>query len=143
MVALSALLDASQALRCSASTMRSLFLLLIAFVASTQALLLQPAGQLGLHRAATSPAARFDSCTTMSCRTNLKKEKRVRNRINAFRFKKGGFVKRRFNGPDYAAEQKKADEDSQFFSMIFTYSAEADAAAAEEAKNAPKEEAKA
>lgn len=55
----------------------------------------------------------------MGCRTNLKKDKRLRNRINAFRFKKGGFVnKRRFNGPDYAAEQKKADEDNQFFSMV-------------------------
>jgi hypothetical protein len=27
----------------------------------------------------------------MACRNNLKKEKRQRNRINAFRFKKGGF----------------------------------------------------
>ena len=54
----------------------------------------------------------------MGCRTNLKKEKRVRNRINAFRFKKGGFVKRRFNGPDYAADQKKADEDNEFYSMV-------------------------
>lgn len=54
----------------------------------------------------------------MACRTNLKKEKRTRNRINAFRFKKGGFTKRRFNGPDYAAEQKKADEDNQFFALV-------------------------
>lgn len=55
----------------------------------------------------------------MSCRTNLKKEKRQRNRINAFRFKKGGFSKRRFNnGPDYAAQQKAADEDSKFYSLV-------------------------
>ena len=58
-------------------------------MSSLQALLLQPAGQLGLHRAATSPAARFDSCTTMSCRTNLKKEKRQRNQENMRKFKKG------------------------------------------------------
>ena len=108
----------------------------------------------------------------MACRTNLKKDKRVRNRTNAFRFKKGGFVKRRFNGPDFAAQQKKIDEDNQFTSLvrrraaprrapkgaapgcqlstrlpvraqIFTYTAEAEAAAAEEAKAAEKEEAKA
>ena len=49
----------------------------------------------------------------MACRTNLKKEKRLRNRINAFRFKKGGFGKSRFRaGPDYSAMQKRADEDA-------------------------------
>ena len=78
----------------------------------------------------------------MGCRTNLKKEKRVRNRINAFRFKKGGFVRRRF-GPDYAAEQAKADADNQFYSMVFTYTAEAAALAEEEAKKEAKEGAKA
>merc|ERR1719230_1595481 len=109
--------------------MRSLLMLLLAFVASTQALILQTAGHLGLSRAAASAAnpewARADSCPCMACRTNLKKEKRVRNRVNAFRFKKGGFTKRRFNnGPDYAAEQKKADEDNAYFAMVFTYSAE-------------------
>jgi hypothetical protein len=31
------------------------------------------------------------TCVCMACRNNLKKEKRQRNRINAFRFKKGGF----------------------------------------------------
>lgn len=31
------------------------------------------------------------TCVCMSCRNNLKKEKRQRNRVNAFRFKKGGF----------------------------------------------------
>merc|ERR1712178_131883 len=37
---------------------------------------------------------------TMRCRTNLKKEKRLRNRINAFRFKKGTFNKfSRLGGP--------------------------------------------
>ena len=75
----------------------------------------------------------------MACRTNLKKEKRARNRINAFRFKKSQPFRRRFNGPDYAADQKKADEDNKFYSLVFTYSAEAEALAAEEAK---KQEAK-
>jgi len=75
----------------------------------------------------------------MACRTNLKKEKRARNRVNAFRFKKGGFVRRRFNnGPDYAAEAKKEQEDNDFFSMVFTYSAEEAAAAEAEAKEAAK-----
>lgn len=31
------------------------------------------------------------TCVCMGCRNNLKKEKRQRNRVNAFRFKKGGF----------------------------------------------------
>jgi len=31
------------------------------------------------------------TCVCMACRNNLKKDKRVRNRVNAFRFKKGGF----------------------------------------------------
>ena len=88
-------------------------------------------------RSAVAPAA-----VTMGCRQNLKKEKRVRNRINAFRFKKGGFVRRRF-GPDYAAEQAKADADNQFYSMVFTYTAEAAALAEEEAKKEAKEGAKA
>ena len=135
--------------------------------------MLQTASQLGLRSAAATPAfdfARTEDCACMGCRTNLKKEKRQRNRINAFRFKKGGFTKKRFNnGPDYAAQQKKADEDNEFFSMVrvgprtgwdgvacsialctnarrqrvsgqvYTYSAEAAALAEEEAKNAPKE----
>ena len=67
---------------------------------------------------ASSDAWRAES-PCMGCRTNLKKEKRVRNRVNAFRFKKGGFTKRRFNnGPDYAADQKKADEDNKFYSLV-------------------------
>ena len=79
--------------------------------------MLQTASHLGLARVA-APAARVEACPCMACRTNLKKEKRLRNRTNAFRFKKGGFTKRRFNGPDYAAEQKKADEDNQFYSLV-------------------------
>jgi hypothetical protein len=55
----------------------------------------------------------------MSCRTNLKKEKRMRNRVNAFRFKKGGFSKNRFRaGPDYGAIQRKADEDAKYYSLV-------------------------
>ena len=74
----------------------------------------------------------------MRCRTNLKKDKRVRNRVNAFRFKKGGFTKKRFNnGPDYAAEQKKADEDNKYMALIFSYSAEEAALAAAAPKAEP------
>ena len=131
---------------------RSLLLLVLAFVASTQvtrrlrvpatpaerpyhrsasvrerapaaflsqAFLLQTAGHLGLHSAASCAASRVESCPCMRCRTNLKKEKRLRNRINAFRFKKGGFgPRRRFSPVDHAAIQKKADEDNQFSSMV-------------------------
>merc|ERR1740138_1838907 len=100
-------------------SIRALLLLLVAFLGSTQALLLQTAGHLGLHSADVA-VTRTDGCPCMRCRTNLKKDKRQRNRVNAFRFKKG---------PDYAAEQKKADEDNKFFSLVFTYSAEEAAAA--------------
>ena len=86
---------------------------------AAQALLLQPAGHMGLASACSPAAARVGDIA-MARRTNLKKEKRARNRINAFRFKKGGFTKRRFFGPDAAAEQKKADEDNQFYSMVRT-----------------------
>ena len=107
-----------------------------------QALLLQTASHLSLNRA-VSTAPRTEACPCMACRTNVKKEKRQRNRVNAFRFKKGGFTKRRFNGPDYAAEQKKADEDASFYALIFTHSAEEaaamEAAAKEEEKAAKKE----
>ena len=110
-------------------------------MSAAQAFMVATAGRLGLASAATGcTAARVEECPCMGCRTNLKKEKRVRNRINAFRFKKGGFVRRRF-GPDYAAEQAKADADNQFYSMVFTYSAEAAALAEEEAKKEAKKEA--
>merc|ERR1719486_517912 len=117
-------------------SIRALLLLAVAFLGSTQAFVLQAAGQLGLHSASVA-ATRTDECPCMRCRTNLKKDKRLRNRVNAFRFKKGPVFKRRFNGPDYAAEQKKADEDNKFFSLVFTYSAEEAAAAQAEAAKAP------
>merc|ERR1719181_1853962 len=104
-------------------SLRASLLVVLAFLASAQALVLQPAGHLGLHHAA-SAATRADACPCMGCRTNLKKEKRLRNRINAFRFKKGGFKKPRFPRPDYAADQRKADEDSQYATLVFSYSAE-------------------
>ena len=47
-----------------------------------------------LCRSAVAPAA----AVTMGCRQNLKKEKRVRNRINAFRFKKNS-ARRRCHRP--------------------------------------------
>jgi len=118
---------------------RALLLLLLGLFASTQALMLQTASHLGLQRAASSSAHWSQGCVCMGCRTNLKKEKRARNRINAFRFKKGGFVRRRFNGPDYAKEQKNADEDNQHYALVFSYTAEEAAAAEAEAKKAPKE----
>jgi hypothetical protein len=88
-------------------------------VCTLQALVVQAAGQLGLVGASAAGAHTWaQSCACMSCRTNLKKEKRQRNRVNAFRFKKGGFTPRRFNAPNYAAEAKKAEEDDKFLSMV-------------------------
>jgi len=119
---------------------RAVLLLIIAFLASAQAFIVQTASSLvGPRAAAISPFERLGDCPCMRCRTNLKKEKRQRNRVNAFRFKKGGFTRRRFNGPDYAADQKKADEDNKFYSMMFTFTAEEEAAAAEEAKSGNKQ----
>merc|ERR1712023_521635 len=119
-------------------SIRALLLVLLAFLGSTQALLLQTAGHMGLH-SADAAITRTDGCPCMRCRTNLKKDKRQRNRVNAFRFTKGPVFKRRFTGPDYAAEQKKSDEDNKFFSLVFTYSAEEAAAAQAEAAKAPAE----
>ena len=52
------------------------------------------APSMPLCRSAVAPAA----AVTMGCRQNLKKEKRVRNRINAFRFKKNS-ARRRCHRP--------------------------------------------
>eukprot|EP00316_Scyphosphaera_apsteinii_P021901 CAMPEP_0119313032 /NCGR_PEP_ID=MMETSP1333-20130426/27615_1 /TAXON_ID=418940 /ORGANISM="Scyphosphaera apsteinii, Strain RCC1455" /LENGTH=158 /DNA_ID=CAMNT_0007317753 /DNA_START=179 /DNA_END=656 /DNA_ORIENTATION=+ len=59
----------------------------------------------------------------------MKKDKRLRNRSNAFRFKKGG--KTFYNRfADKAAAQTASTEDGEFISAVFTYSAIAAAAAA-------------
>eukprot|EP00322_Chrysochromulina_rotalis_P030345 CAMPEP_0115853788 /NCGR_PEP_ID=MMETSP0287-20121206/13685_1 /TAXON_ID=412157 /ORGANISM="Chrysochromulina rotalis, Strain UIO044" /LENGTH=125 /DNA_ID=CAMNT_0003307877 /DNA_START=44 /DNA_END=421 /DNA_ORIENTATION=- len=118
--------------------LRSVLLLVLAFIASAQAFMLQTASQLGVSRVAATPFDRVGECPCMRCRTNLKKEKRARNRVNAFRFKKGGFQKKRFNnGPDYAADQKKADEDNKFYALMFSFTAEAEAEAQADAKKQP------
>lgn len=111
--------------------------------AGSQALMLQ-AGNVARFQAAATPVERAGEAS-MACRTRLKKEKRLRNRINAFRFKKGGFQKKRFGppGPDYAAEQKKADEDNKFMALMFSFTAEEAVAEAAEAKVEAKAEAKA
>lgn len=111
--------------------------------AGSQALMLQ-AGNVARFQAAVTPVERAGEAS-MACRTRLKKEKRLRNRINAFRFKKGGFQKKRFGppGPDYAAEQKKADEDNKFMALMFSFTAEEAVAEAAEAKVEAKAEAKA
>mmetsp|Transcript_21626 Transcript_21626/g.26563 ORF Transcript_21626/g.26563 Transcript_21626/m.26563 type:complete len:122 (-) Transcript_21626:448-813(-) len=118
----------------------SLLLLACAMLEAVKGLALS---SLGLARPAAVVVDRHaQACVCMGCRNNLKKEKRQRNRVNAFRFKKGGFGKKRFNNyEDRAAAAAKASDDAAFMSMIFTYSAaaEADAAAAE--KEAAKQEA--
>ncbi len=54
----------------------------------------------------------------MACRNNLKKEKRLRNRINAFRFKKPQSRNRRFDNNNNAQDQKNADADAKYYSMV-------------------------
>merc|ERR1719389_1434769 len=58
---------------------------------------------------------------TMRRRTNLKKEKRARNRVNAFRFKKGGTFKFTPRGP--RRDDAGANEDAAFYAQVFTQSA--------------------
>ena len=49
----------------------------------------QPTQRFVTPLTAEAPSLRVElGAVTMRCRTNLKKEKRIRNRINAFRFKK-------------------------------------------------------
>ena len=68
--------------------------------------------------AAYNSCALRSNCVCMSCRRNLKKEKRVRNRVNAFRFKKGGFQKfRRFGGNDDKRDEGQA-QDADFYSTV-------------------------
>jgi len=64
-----------------------------------------------------------DACPCMSCRNNLKKDKRLRNRINAFRFKKGGntrFNSRFNNFADKGAMKLKEESDAEFMALVFT-----------------------
>ena len=70
-------------------------------------------------------------CACMACRNNLKKDKRLRNRTNAFRFKKASTGFSRFNNAaERDAKKAKEQEDAEFMATIFTATAEA---AAEEA----------
>lgn len=100
------------------------------------ALMLQPLSAVAMQcQRAVAPTVA--PCPCMSCRNNLKKEKRLRNRMNAFRFKKNTGFQRFNNFADRGAESKKDAEDAEYMSLIFTYSAAAaqvEAAAAEEAK---------
>ena len=60
---------------------------------------------------ASSPFAHCESseraCVCMACRTNLKKDKRLRNRANAFRFKKPTSRFTRFNNNNAKEDQAK------------------------------------
>merc|ERR1711979_155428 len=106
-------------------------LLIVAALSSVQALVAQALGCQLSARAAGCHMARAEACPCMACRQNLKKEKRLRNRINAFRFKKsGGFVRFQRPGSYSPEDAKKAAEDAEFFSLVFTASAAAEAEAA-------------
>ena len=58
--------------------------------AVAQALVMQVVGGQLSARAAVGCQQSLGVCPCMGCRQNLKKEKRLRNRLNAFRFKKNG-----------------------------------------------------
>eukprot|EP00965_Chrysotila_dentata_P190136 6173701-Pleurochrysis_carterae.AAC.3 len=70
----------------------------------------------------------------MACRHNSKKEKRLRNRINAFRFKKQTYGFNKFNNfADRNAQKANEQADGEWLAQVFTASAEAEAAEAAEA----------
>jgi hypothetical protein len=111
--------------------MRAFCLLLLAATAS-QALLLPPAAPLNSLSRAEAGVSQSGICM-MARRQNLKKEKRQRNRINAFRFKKR--VPFRFNRFNDRNQRPEANpEDVNFAAMVFTHMAvEAEQLAAAEA----------
>ncbi|KAL1512177.1 hypothetical protein AB1Y20_005443 [Prymnesium parvum] len=118
--------------------LRSLLLLLLAAISSVQALVMQGlTGQLSARRAAAEQSTRLGGCPCMACRTNLKKEKRLRNRVNAFRFKKGGPVRFVRPGQYTPEDAKKASEDAEFYSLVYSYSAAAEAEDSEESSGKP------
>lgn len=120
--------------------LRSVLLLLVAALASVQAFVMQSTGRQLSARAAVCDTTRTVACPCMACRQNLKKEKRLRNRINAFRFKKGGgFVRFARPGQYNPEDAKKQAQDAEFYSLVFTAMADAEAEQAEGAaeKSAP------
>lgn len=120
-------------------SLRSAMLLILAALSSVQALVVSALGGQLSARAAVSHCVRTEACPCMGCRQNLKKEKRLRNRINAFRFKKGGgFVRFQRPGQYSPEDAKKAAEDAEFFSLVFTASAAAEAEQKEEAAEGAK-----
>ena len=73
-----------------------------------------PLGEVAALR--VSPGA-----VSMRCRTNLKKEKRIRNRVNAFRFKKAVPFRFARAGPK-KDDSKEATEDAAYYAQVFTQS---------------------
>merc|ERR1719382_571913 len=93
-----------------------------------QAYLRVPLNSISLVR---SPVASSSlPVISMRCRNNLKKEKRLRNRVNAFRFKKVGGNKFFNRFADKSASQATETADGEWMSAVFTYSAMAAAAEA-------------
>merc|ERR1719484_443464 len=97
---------------------------LLLFCSTVKAYMLPGALARG-HTASSHPVdfGPARACLCMGCRNNLKKDKRLRNRINAFRFKKGGNTRfSRFNNfADKGAQKIKEDSDAEFMAMVFTH----------------------
>merc|ERR1719498_500528 len=98
---------------------------LLLFCATVKAYVL-PGGMLMRAPATGCQTVNFGparTCVCMACRNNLKKDKRLRNRINAFRFKKGGNTNfNRFNNfADRGAQKLKEDSDAEFMALVFTH----------------------
>merc|ERR1719484_500503 len=94
---------------------------LLLFCSTVKAYMLPGALARG-HTASSHPVdfGPARACLCMGCRNNLKKDKRLRNRINAFRFKKGGNTGfSRFAGPDKGAMKLKEESDAEFMALVF------------------------
>mmetsp|Transcript_45886 Transcript_45886/g.99807 ORF Transcript_45886/g.99807 Transcript_45886/m.99807 type:complete len:129 (-) Transcript_45886:359-745(-) len=121
-------------------SLRLVLAALLVAVAVVKAYVVAPLGAIA--RSATPLSAErpvntrthTQTCICMACRHNSKKEKRLRNRINAFRFKKQTYGFNKFNNfADRNAQKANEQADGEWLAQGFTASAEAEAAEAAEA----------
>lgn len=77
---------------------------------------LQPVAQSASPLAEVAALRVSPGAVSMRCRTNLKKEKRLRNRVNAFRFKKAVPFRFARAGPK-KDDSKEATEDAAYYAQ--------------------------
>ena len=76
-------------------------------------------GGMAVARSVVHTERHAQHCLCMRCRNNLKKDKRIRNRVNAYRFKSASSGPKRFNTfADRAAAKIKETEDGEFLAKV-------------------------